>query len=317
MEPDASLPTYRTRLDVLFAADARSAVILRRGPRTHYRLIAWDLTNDTFMCGQWMKGLVRLHDLSPDGRLLIYWAAQYHASAAERRLRVRARGGAAALGAGYDPIKVASSKSARKLVRRGRKLPRYLHDAAGMPSSAAAPPVQENTGTWTAVSPVPYFTALAIWPAFGHWTGGGVFLSNGHIVIMEPENRMTPVAHVPIPQRVTIQSAQSVPGAQQGLPRSAQGPAFAINLHDPWRAPDLRAVCDRLEAALKAQGLRMIEWVHGAGDDVLFAADGAIYRVPGGKGLPPESYLAAARTLIDMTPMCFELMRVPEEAMRW
>lgn len=317
MEPDAPQQSYRTRLDVLFAAEARRAVILRRGPRTHYRLIAWDLKTDTFTCGQWMKGLVRLHDLSPDGRMLIYWAAQYHSSAVERRLRVRARGGAAALGAGYDPIKVTSSKSARKLVRRGRKVPRYLRAAAGLPTSPSAPHPQPNTGTWTAISPVPYFSALAIWPAFGHWTGGGVFMGNAHIVIMEPENRMTPVAHVPVPQRMTIQSAQSVPGAQQGLLRSARRPDLAINVHDRWRPLELQAECDRYEASLKAQGLRMVEWVHGVGEDAVFAADGTVYRVPGGKGLPPENYLAAARKLIDLTPMRFELVQAPAEAMHW
>jgi len=220
MHPDPT-PPHRTRIDVLFAAEARRAVILRRGPKTHYQLIAWDLSNDTFTCGQWMKGLVRLYDLSPDGRLLIYWAAQYHASAVERRLRVRARGGAAALGAGYDPVKVTSSKSARRLVRRGRKVPRYLREAAGLPASASAPQPQPNTGTWTAISPVPYFTALAIWPAFGHWTGGGVFMSNGHIVIGEPENRMTPVAHVPIPQRLTGVRAGSA-AAQRAVVRFAR-----------------------------------------------------------------------------------------------
>lgn len=67
MEPDAPQPCYRTRIDVLFAAETRRAVILRRGPKIHYQFIAWDLSNETFTCGQWMKGLVRLHDLSPDG----------------------------------------------------------------------------------------------------------------------------------------------------------------------------------------------------------------------------------------------------------
>ncbi len=167
MQPESAQPSFRTRIEALFAARANRAVILRRGPRTHYRLIAWDLSTDTFTPGQWMKGLVRLCDLSPDGQTLIYWAAQYHSTAVERRLRVRVRGKAAELGAGYDPLKAAASKATKRLIRRGRKVPRYMRGDVAMGS---LPPAAENTGTWTAVSPVPYFTALAIWPAFGPWS---------------------------------------------------------------------------------------------------------------------------------------------------
>lgn len=70
--------TFLGSLKVLFAAKAPKAVILRRGPRSHFHMIAWDVETDTFHRGQWMRGLVRLCDLSPDGTKLLYWAAQYH-----------------------------------------------------------------------------------------------------------------------------------------------------------------------------------------------------------------------------------------------
>ena len=76
-QPAASTGKVRTRLNVLFAAAAPRAVILRRGPRTHWRLITWDLRKDIFTPGQWMVGLVRLCDLSPFGDKIIYWAAQH------------------------------------------------------------------------------------------------------------------------------------------------------------------------------------------------------------------------------------------------
>lgn len=313
MEQDAPLPPFRTRIEVLFAARADKAVILRRGPRTHYQLIAWDLRSDTFTCGQWMKGLIRLCDLSLDGRMLIYWAAQYHPSAVERRLRIRSRGEGQRHGADYDPLKGGSAMAAKRLVRRGRKVPRYLREAAGLiPSGQRA---QENTGTWTAVSPVPYFSALAIWPAFGHWTGGGIFAGDSRIVVFEPEDRMVPVVTVPIPERVHIQSAWSL--VRSELARAAQDPLYDFDTRIRQRPPDIQARCDELAAALKRDGLRTIEWVHERGRDVLFAADGAIYRVPGGRALAPEAYVCAARKLIDLAPMRFELMRAPPEAMRW
>jgi len=39
--------------------------------------LLWDLTNDTFQMGQWLKGRIfeRESDLSPDGKYLIYYAA--------------------------------------------------------------------------------------------------------------------------------------------------------------------------------------------------------------------------------------------------
>ena len=298
-------PPFRTRLDVLFAAHANRAVILRRGPKTHYRLIAWDLANDTFTPGQWMKGLVKLCDLSPDGRTLIYWAAQYHSRSVDRRERVTARGT-------FSPVRAGTAKAAESLLKRGRKVPRYLRPP-GAPPTQLPHKVQD---TWTAVSPVPYFSALAIWPAFGHWTGGGFFFGDNRIALFEPENRMVPVVNVPIPARVHVQSAFSLRGA--GTQRSARGPDHAFNATNRLRLPpDAQAHLDDLEAAIMLSGFDIIEWVHAAGEDVLFAADGAVFRVTDGAKLPPDAYAAAARKLIDLSAMSFEGVRAPPESMRW
>ena len=125
---------FRTRLSVLFAAPARKAVLLRRGPKTHYCLIAWDLKDDSFRIGQWMKGHVHLCDLSPDGRTLIYWAAQYRASAEARRRQP----------VPFDPPQQSRDALKKRRARPGRKVPRYLR-----PLAPDITP-RENTGTWTA-----------------------------------------------------------------------------------------------------------------------------------------------------------------------
>ena len=306
MDHEPVPPPFRTRLEVLFAERAHKAVILRRGPKSHYRLIAWDLSSDNFTCGQWMKGLIRLWDLSPNGRTLIYWAAQYHPGAADRRRRARPAGV-------YSSTRAGTAQEAARLLRRGRKVPRYLR-SAGVPAIGRP---HENMGTWTAISTVPYFTALAIWPAFGHWTGGGVFVADSHIVLFEPQSRMTPASTVPIPTRVCIQSASTVVGIGSQMERSAHAPRFVYNTSPRQRPPDIQAMSDELEIALKEGGLRTIEWVHAVDKDVLFAADGAVYRVPKGVALAPREYLAAARKLIDLSDMKFELIRAPPEAMRW
>jgi hypothetical protein len=62
------------RLEVLLAPKARKAVVLRRGPAKQVCTVGWDLSNDTFQLGQWLKG--RIHgyccDLSPDGGYFVY-----------------------------------------------------------------------------------------------------------------------------------------------------------------------------------------------------------------------------------------------------
>jgi hypothetical protein len=254
-----------------------------------------------------MKGLVRLCDLSSHGETLLYWAAQYHPSAAARSWRAGAH-------ATFDPMRGGTTEEAAKLIRRGRKLPRYLRPT----SASGGQRPQENKGTWTAISTPPYFTALAIWPALGRWTGGGFFDGSARIILFEPEERMTPAVTVPIPARLHIQSAARLPGGGAHMQRSARGPDNELNATDRVRyPPDARARFDALEADLKAGGLETIEWVHTAGTDVLFAADGSVFRVPGGAGLAARDYVAAARKLIDCSEMRFELMRAPPEAMRW
>lgn len=74
-------PAVSVRLSVLVARRARVAVVLRRGPSKHVLLVRWDLTDDSFESGQWLKGRIyeRRCDLSPRGERLIYFAANYGA----------------------------------------------------------------------------------------------------------------------------------------------------------------------------------------------------------------------------------------------
>ncbi len=104
---------YRTRTSVLFAAQAPKAVILRRGPRTHFHLIVWDLETDTFEHGQWMKGNVMLCDLSPRGDKLLYFAEQY-----VKPLARSAQGT-------FEPLKQRPARKTPRAGRQHRKVPRY------------------------------------------------------------------------------------------------------------------------------------------------------------------------------------------------
>ncbi len=66
------------RLFVIPAKLEPTAVILRRGPSRWYHVIKWDTQRDTFEHGAWVKGRIYEDkcDVSPDGRLLLYFIHQ-------------------------------------------------------------------------------------------------------------------------------------------------------------------------------------------------------------------------------------------------
>ena len=67
------------RLFVLVAREAPYAVILRRDPSKQACSYGWNLETDEIVMGQWLKGRFYEHrcDLSPDGKHLIYFAANW------------------------------------------------------------------------------------------------------------------------------------------------------------------------------------------------------------------------------------------------
>src|SRR5215210_4376444 len=69
------------RLYFILARQAPTGVIYRRGKSNQVQLIKWNLENDTFEAGQWLRGRIyeRRSDLSPDGALLVYFAAKHSA----------------------------------------------------------------------------------------------------------------------------------------------------------------------------------------------------------------------------------------------
>jgi hypothetical protein len=293
----AAPAAYRTRTDVLFASRAPVAVVLRRGPRTHWQLLHWNTRTDAFTPGQWMKGLVKLCDLSPDGTKLIYWAAQYHSSA----LWLRRQGHQPGLGA-FDPM-TATKHVLRRLQDRHpkRKLPRYLTGIA----PGRAPP-RDNQGVWTAVSTPPYFSALAIWPAFGHWTGGGFFAGSREIILYEPECGLTPIQNTPLPSTLTISPWS----------RASEIDIRPTIARNPSRDPSPRH--EDIAIALHLAGARFVDWseMTPAGD-LLFAYDGCIWRHSAWNGALDPAILTSATKLVDLTSSRFELVRAPDSAMRW
>ena len=67
------------RIYALLARSSSKAVIFRRGPSKQVLLLRWDTETDEIEEGQWLKARIyeRRCDLSPDGDLLLYFAATY------------------------------------------------------------------------------------------------------------------------------------------------------------------------------------------------------------------------------------------------
>lgn len=75
---DTSRPVP-ARLFVHLAREAPVGVILRRGPSKWVQIILWHTDTDTFEFGQWLHGRIyeRVCDISPDGAIFLYFAADY------------------------------------------------------------------------------------------------------------------------------------------------------------------------------------------------------------------------------------------------
>jgi hypothetical protein len=273
---------YRTRTSVLFSARAPKAVILRRGPRVHYQLILWDTDTDTFEPGQWMRGNVRLADLSPSGDKLIYFAEQFHAARVPK-----GRGGP------YDPLRQQSVR-----VRPDRPN-RYLRPSLRFESRS--PPREVKDG-WTAISTPPYFSALAIWPSFGRWTGGGTFRADRDILLWESEDGISPIENVAMPSSVRLRA--SLKYFEHRL--SAYAPT-------PTESAEHRALAE----ALLAAGLKWVDWISLRDSDLLFAGDGRVFRVREWRSVPIAGLLAAATTLADFRDATFQQIRAPASGMQW
>lgn len=301
---------YRTRLEIVFAAKAAKAVILRRGPKRHFHLITWDMQTDAFTHGQWMKGIVRLCDLSPSGDKLIYWAAQYHASRPDPergRIVWREDGERGDEGFAWEPAvpTIADAEAYRKRYPH-RKLPRYMRPDPKTCRTARTHPPRRNEGVWTAISRPPYFTALAIWPAFGHWTGGGYFRSDNEVVLFESEDGMTPVENIRMPATFRV-SAYSRTDPVCNIELDARNAAY----------DDVRQQLIAAHEALKLAGHYVDRLEPRADGTLILAVNGALYRVPGWRKLPPAELLDHSSKLADFNNLSFQLLPAPAKVMRW
>ena len=66
------------RLFVIVASAANEAVIFQKGPAEWCHIVRWNTADDSFHRGAWIKARIYAErcDLSPNGKLLLYFALQ-------------------------------------------------------------------------------------------------------------------------------------------------------------------------------------------------------------------------------------------------
>jgi hypothetical protein len=69
-------------------------------------------------------------------------------------------------------------------------------------------------GTWTAISRLPYFTALAVWPKGDAWGGGGLFTSENEILINHQESQLSILDDVRLPKGMTVKQTPNAGGGE-------------------------------------------------------------------------------------------------------
>jgi hypothetical protein len=79
-KPPIERGEFPARLHVLLARNAKVGLVIRRGPSKSVCTVLWDRKRDKFKLGQWMRGRIyeRRCDLSPNGKLFIYFAMNGH-----------------------------------------------------------------------------------------------------------------------------------------------------------------------------------------------------------------------------------------------
>ena len=200
-QPPERIPA---RIHVILAREAPKAVVFRRGPSGQVCTLGWDLETDTFVMGQWLKGRIYEYrsDLSPDGNLMIYFAADFRrpdtirayteklreekfgpAPEAQQTLDRGLRGDVQdafdaimerSPEAVMDELLAYEGQMKKTRLAEKKKLEEFAHSG-----KASAP-------SWTAVSRAPYLKALDLWFNGTAWNGGGLFTGNNSLWLNSP-----------------------------------------------------------------------------------------------------------------------------------
>lgn len=287
------------RLFAILARKSPEAVVFRRGPSRNVLLIRWNTANDTFELGQWFKGRIyeRRCDLSPEGHLLVYFAANYRKpfyswSAVSRPPFLKALAlwpkGDGWGGGGHFQSRTRLALNHREgemALASGFSVPRWLKisqfgDRPGWGEDDPVWSERLHRDGWTLISypsDTKFDSGAKIWWKFSS----------------------------PIIWR------KSRPGSRKGSALEM----IITGMHEkdgPWYLVEHRVVREngRVETIGKSD---WADWSHSG--DLLFAKDGCLYRVPSKRGILAST--EDATKIADFSKLTFEARKAPEDASKW
>lgn len=289
----------QVRLYAILARKSPLAVVLRRGPSNRVLLVQWNTSNDTFEYGQWLKGRIyeRRCDLSPEGGLLLYFAANfrkpyYSWSAISRPPYLTAL----ALWPKGDCWGGGGHFVTRKLIHLSHRAPEMaLAQGFTLPRWMKVKPFGDRPG-WGEDDPV-WMLRLQRdgWNLVRYPTGSKD--DSGARVMHEFDPPITWQKANPIwPGQYQLEMA--ITGIQE-----KNGPWYLVE-HAIIRGENKIDKIGRSDWA---------DWSHTG--DLLFALDGSLYRLRCRSGVLGD--LEDAERIVDLSQHQFEALRSPEHARRW
>ncbi|MGE0045279.1 MAG: hypothetical protein AB7T08_05925 [Hyphomonadaceae bacterium] len=292
------------RLDVLIARAAPMAVVLRRGPVTHTRMLIWNLKDDTLEGGQWVRHKIysRRCDLSADGRRFSYFAAKFkgplyswtaisrppYFTALALWEGIGAWGGGALLDEGAVRLNHRGGFEAPKdsaIPRQVKVLP--LNERAGAGEDDPFHMIRLMRDGWNYGE-----RPQASWQPYG---------SRVSLVFDPPRLRTKPL-HL----------------ALSGRKAAAKDGMLRVFTHARFEK-DGRSYVETADALDKNGELILdlgrVEWADlDHNGDVLYAMEGCLYRIPRTKD---AARFGEPKRVADLNDMKFEAVRAPERARHW
>lgn len=286
-------------------------MVFRRGPSRQVAILRWWLDSDTVELGHWFRGRIyeRRCDLSPDGELLVYFAAKYREPLATWTAVSRPPFlTALALwpnGSGWGGGGLFRSSQDLGLNHQADKC--RATDPSNLPPGFAVSPYAEYAGHGED-NPICFhrmsrdgWTVLAAGRASAYRGEGAE-----HWTLDEPEiYERTQPRHPP-------RHKASAAAGPVVLRRELRGIGVR---NGPW----YREIFTLRNSAGEIGALADCEWADWApSGDLLFAARGRLYRLSAHAASPCVADLAAAgRPIVDLKSLSFEFANTPPSARKW
>lgn len=289
------------RLYAILARKALIAVVFRRGPSKQGLLVLWQSDTDNFHQGQWLKGRIyeRRCDLSPSGKMLIYFAASYkqpyYSWTAISKPPFLTAMALWPKGDGWGGGGLFESESEILLNHRSNEM--TLADGFKLPKGIKVKPLGEHSG-WGEDSPIvdqrlirDGWNLVQHGDSIEHQLGAPIWVEFNPPEIWSKEN---PLKNKNYELREVTNGLHERNGS--------------------WYVTEYIVVDRNSKTTIS---LKKTDWADWCGNgELLFARDGKIFRLgfdQGGKLIPVEN----AKLLIDLSGREFEPREAPAEATSW